>query len=105
MVGQCRTVELFEKFRRVVDTDLAAASIHAPVNVIEPNYSSRSSRFDSCKGCWWTTSAWRSVQYPRRDCAIIRRHPHPGIRQMELGQIGLKIDDLKGRCGALRGYL
>jgi len=24
---------------------------------------------------------------------------------MELGQIGLKIEDLKGRCGALRGYL
>ena len=29
----------------------------------------------------------------------------PGTRHMELGQIGLKIEDLKGRCGALRGYL
>lgn len=30
---------------------------------------------------------------------------HTRNRHMELGQIALKIDDLKGRCGALRGYL
>ena len=43
--------------------------------------------------------------YTNRDCAIIRRQSTPGNLRMELGQIGLKIDDLKERCGALRGYL